>query len=145
MYCQTNPAHARPRDENEAETKAPNVTILSLERADTEGERLAGAKDQDRHVRFTSQVEEIDFKEIEEVNEKTSWCPDLLKLSIVIVKLFKDYLLNKRNGKANKINLVRAARCKIFVIWAEEPHDTRSSGARDQTFQPTPHSAHLQI
>ena len=58
-------------DENKAETKAPNVTIVSLERADTEG-RLAGAKDQDRHVRFTSQVEEIDFKEIEEVNEKTS-------------------------------------------------------------------------
>ena len=59
-------------DENKAGTKAPNVTIVSLERTDTEGERLAGAKDQDRHVRFTSQVEEIDFKEIEEVNEKTS-------------------------------------------------------------------------
>ena len=35
----------------------------------------------------------------------------------------KDYLLNKRNGKASKINLVRAARtarCKIFVILSEE-------------------------
>ena len=67
--------------------------------------------------------------------------------SFQLLLYLKDYLLNKRNGKANKINLVRAARCKIFVIWAEEPHDgpgadTRS-GARDQTFQQTPHSAHL--
>ena len=62
-------------DENKAETKAPNVTIVNLERTDTEGEsgeRLGGVKDQDRHVRFTSKVEEIDFNEIEEVNEKTS-------------------------------------------------------------------------
>ena len=38
-------------------------------------------------------------------------------LSIVVY--LKVYLLNKRNGKTNKFNLVRVARCKIFVIWAE--------------------------
>ena len=63
-------------DASKAETKAHNVTIVNLEHStDTEGERgerLAGSKDQDRHVRFTSKVEEIDFKEIDELNEKTS-------------------------------------------------------------------------
>ena len=60
-------------DESKAETKAHTVTIVNLEHStDTEGERGAGSKDQDRHVRFTSKVEEIDFKELDEVNEKTS-------------------------------------------------------------------------
>jgi len=63
-------------DASKAETKAHNVTIVNLEHStDTEGERgerLAGSKDQDRHVRFTSKVEEIDFKEIDQLNEKTS-------------------------------------------------------------------------
>ena len=52
----------------------------------------------------------------------------------------KDYLLNKRNGKASKINLVRAARtarCKIFVILAEErrggeAHDGAGADTRSE-------------
>ena len=64
-------------DENKAETKANvNVTIVNLEHRDTveeeTSEKVTVTKDHDKHVRFTSKVEEIDFKEMDEVNEKTS-------------------------------------------------------------------------
>ena len=52
------------------------MTVVNLEHTDTldkeSSERVTVVKDHDRHVRFTSKVEEIDFKEIDEVNEKTS-------------------------------------------------------------------------
>ena len=47
----------------EEEAVTENVTIVSVER-EKEGH--------DRHVRFTSTVEEIDFNEIDLANEKTS-------------------------------------------------------------------------
>ena len=47
----------------EEEAATENVTIVSVER-EKEGH--------DRHVRFTSTVEEIDFNEIDLANEKTS-------------------------------------------------------------------------
>ena len=45
-----------------------NVTIVNVDREETGREK----EGHDRHVRFTSTVEEIDFKEIDLVNEKTS-------------------------------------------------------------------------
>ena len=63
-------------DENKTEIKANNVTIVNLEHRDTveeeTSEKVTVTKDHDKHVRFTSKVEEIDFKEMDEVNEKTS-------------------------------------------------------------------------
>ena len=63
-------------DAIKADPKAHNVTVVNLEHTDTldkeSSERVTVVKDHDRHVRFTSKVEEIDFKEIDEVNEKTS-------------------------------------------------------------------------
>ena len=45
-----------------------NVTIVNVDKEETGREK----EGHDRHVRFTSTVEEIDFKEIDLVNEKTS-------------------------------------------------------------------------
>ena len=45
-----------------------NVTIVNVDREEAGGEK----EGHDRHVRFTSTVEEIDFNEIDLVNEKTS-------------------------------------------------------------------------
>ena len=45
-----------------------NVTIVNVDREEAGREK----EGHDRHVRFTSTVEEIDFKEIDLVNEKTS-------------------------------------------------------------------------
>ena len=50
------------------ETGIDNVTIVNVEREETGREK----EGHDRHVRFTSTVEEIDFNEIDLVNEKTS-------------------------------------------------------------------------
>ena len=50
------------------ETGTDNVTIVNVEREETGREKDG----HDRHVRFTSTVEEIDFNEIDLVNEKTS-------------------------------------------------------------------------
>ena len=54
------------KEEEEAATE--NVTIVSVEREETGRDK----EGHDRHVRFTSTVEEIDFNEIDLVNEKTS-------------------------------------------------------------------------
>ena len=62
-------------DENKTEIMPNNVTIVNLEHKDTDeetSEKVMVTKDHDKHVRFTSKVEEIDFKEMDEVNEKTS-------------------------------------------------------------------------
>ena len=62
-------------------TKAHNVTIVNLEHKDViekeaaeeVSEEVIATKDNhDRHVRFTSKVEEIDYKEADDNNEKTS-------------------------------------------------------------------------
>ena len=45
-----------------------NVTIVNVDREEAGREK----EGHDRHVRFTSTVEEIDFNEIDLVNEKTS-------------------------------------------------------------------------
>ena len=50
------------------ETGTDNVTLVNVEREETGREKDG----HDRHVRFTSTVEEIDFNEIDLVNEKTS-------------------------------------------------------------------------
>ena len=50
------------------EAGTENVTIVSVEKEETGRDK----EGHDRHVRFTSTVEEIDFKEIDLVNEKTS-------------------------------------------------------------------------
>merc|ERR1711879_255383 len=64
-------------DKISPQTRGNNVTIVNLEHKDTieeeSSEEVTVTKDRDdRHVRFTSKVEEIDFKEIDPVNEKTS-------------------------------------------------------------------------
>ena len=50
------------------EAAIDNVTIVNVEKEEAGREK----EGHDRHVRFTSTVEEIDFKEIDLVNEKTS-------------------------------------------------------------------------
>ena len=50
------------------EAGTDNVTIVNVEKEEAGREK----EGHDRHVRFTSTVEEIDFKEIDLVNEKTS-------------------------------------------------------------------------
>ena len=64
-------------DKISPQTRGNNVTIVNLEHKDTieeeSSEEVTVTKERDdRHVRFTSKVEEIDFKEIDPVNEKTS-------------------------------------------------------------------------
>ena len=59
-----------------------NITVVNLEKLDIEssdaraervGDENVTTKDhQDKHVRFTAKVEEIDFKESDAINEKTS-------------------------------------------------------------------------
>ena len=50
------------------ETDTENVTVVSVEKEEAGRDK----EGHDRHVRFTSTVEEIDFNEIDLVNEKTS-------------------------------------------------------------------------
>ena len=50
------------------EAGTDNVTIVNVDKEEAGREK----EGHDRHVRFTSTVEEIDFKEIDLVNEKTS-------------------------------------------------------------------------
>ena len=70
------------RETDKSENKSDaikNVTIVNLEHKDdpeevADDDTVVVTKDShDRHVRFTSKVEEIDFKETDDINEKTSW------------------------------------------------------------------------
>ena len=69
------------RETDKSENKSDaikNVTIVNLEHKDdpeevADDDTVVVTKDShDRHVRFTSKVEEIDFKETDDINEKTS-------------------------------------------------------------------------